>query len=89
MRRFSSTVSGAEHGAAADELDDADPGPQLGIRVGDGPAVEAARRRGRRRPSPLMTRSSVDLPAPLVPSRASTSPSRTSRSMSNSTCTGP
>ena len=30
-----------EGGAAADELDDADPGPELGLRVGDRPALEA------------------------------------------------
>jgi len=35
--------------------------------------------------SPLTTRSTVDLPAPLVPRRASTSPLCTSRLTSNST----
>jgi hypothetical protein len=39
--------------------------------------------------TPEIARSRVDLPAPLVPSSASTSPSATSRSMSNRTCTGP
>ena len=39
--------------------------------------------------SPLIARSSVDLPAPFVPSSASTSPRCTSRSTSNSTCSGP
>ncbi len=36
-----------------------------------------------------MARRMVDLPAPLVPSNASTSPLRTSKPTSNSTCTGP
>jgi hypothetical protein len=37
--------------------------------------------------SPEIDLSSVDLPAPLVPSRATISPSPTSKSTSNSTCT--
>ena len=37
--------------------------------------------------SPEMALSSVDFPAPLVPSRATISPSCTSRSTPNSTCT--
>ena len=36
---------------------------------------------------PAMARSSVDLPAPLVPSRATHSPSSTVKSTSNSVCT--
>ena len=36
-----------------------------------------------------MTRRIVDLPAPFVPSSASTSPRATSKPTSNSTCTGP
>ena len=39
--------------------------------------------------TPEMARSSVDLPAPLVPNSARISPSATSRSMSNRTGTGP
>ena len=39
--------------------------------------------------SPLIVRSKVDLPAPLVPSRASTSPRCTSRLTSKRICTGP
>ena len=38
---------------------------------------------------PLTTRSTVDLPAPLVPRRATTSPSETSRSTPNRTGTLP
>ena len=40
-------------------------------------------------PRPAMARRIVDLPAPLVPSSASTSPRLTSKPTSNSTCTGP
>ena len=40
-------------------------------------------------PSPAMARRIVDLPAPFVPSSASTSPLRTSKPTSKSTCTGP
>ena len=39
--------------------------------------------------TPQMALSSVDLPAPLVPSRATISPSSISKSTSNSTCTLP
>ena len=38
---------------------------------------------------PLMTRSTVDFPAPFVPRSASVSPFRTSKSTPKSTCTGP
>ena len=39
--------------------------------------------------SPVMARSTLDFPAPLVPSSATTSPSPTDRSTPNSTCSGP
>ena len=39
--------------------------------------------------SPDTARSTVDLPAPLVPSSAMVSPSRSSRFTPNSTCTWP
>ena len=38
---------------------------------------------------PEMARTSVDFPAPLVPSRATTSPAATARSTPNSTCSDP
>ena len=40
-------------------------------------------------PRPAITRRMVDLPAPFVPSRARTSPLRTSKATSKSTCTWP
>ena len=56
--------------------------------VGDGPAVVAHHARAGV-PSPAITRRIVDLPAPLVPSSASTSPLRTSKPTSKRICTWP
>ena len=55
--------------------------------VRDVASVEARSRRPTPPERPLIARSSVDLPAPFVPSSATISPSSTSKSTPNSTCT--
>ena len=77
-----------EDGVAPQELHDADLGAQLRIGIGDRPAVEPDDAAAGDAESADHARS-VDLPAPLVPRSATVSPRRTSRSTSNSTCTGP
>ena len=75
-----------EHRLAAGHLDDAEPRGLLRVGVGDVAAVEedgAADRVD----VPLIAFSSVDLPAPFVPSSATISPGRTSMSTPKSTCT--
>ncbi len=77
-----------EHTLAARQHADPQPGPHLRRDVGDGASVVPDHAAGGV-PSPAMTRRIVDLPAPLVPSSASTSPLRTSKPTSNRICTWP
>ena len=53
---------------------------RVGGHAGDLLAAEAHRARGRLQSRPLMPLSTVDLPAPFVPSRATSSPGATSKS---------
>ncbi len=77
-----------EHVGAADlhqRRDGRDPPRSSGVRSSPSSAIEPAVGATR----PLIARSSVVLPAPLVPSTATVSPGATSRSSPNSTCTRP
>ena len=80
----------AEHAVAAGELHDARgtwPAARATTYVMFWPLSRTTPRSGTA--SPLITRSAVDFPAPLVPSSATVSPFRTSKSTPKSTCTGP
>ena len=80
---------GGEDPLAARHERDAGPGHGFGVGAGDVAPVEGTPCRRSGSMSPETAFSSVDFPAPLVPRRATISPSSTSKSTPKRTCTGP